>query len=215
MSSIVLLQSDPAVGMGLCRAIEAEPGLRVGGIVQSLAQVRGTLEQVETDLLVADLHVADGRLTDLLRDQMHRVVEKRPQVLVLAMSVDDPHLMQALRHGAQGYFIHGGPLKSVAQAVCQVLAGESPMSPSIARRLKSHFTRPGGRGIDPDRQGPNSHTLTETDRQVLNRVSQGYLMHEIAREMHTTVHGVGLRFRSLYQKLQSSMHAEAPLRQAA
>ncbi len=216
MASIVLLQNDPLVGEALRKAIAAEAGLRVAAVAGSLAQARLQLGQGGVDLLVADLRVGDERLTDLLRERREHGLAGRPQVLVVAMSSDDPNLMQALRHGADGYFIHGGPMKALARVIRQVLAGESPMSAPIARRLQAHF-RPSERaaGNGEHDPAPTAPSLTDTERQMLNRVSQGYLLHEIAREMQTSEHSVGLRNRSLYRKLQLDLRASAQLRQAA
>jgi DNA-binding NarL/FixJ family response regulator len=206
MASIALLQNDPMVGEALRRVIVSEPGLQVTGVAASLTEVRTLLDRGGIDLLVADLRVGNRRLIELLRERRERGLAGRPQVLVVAMSCDDPNLMQALRLGADGYFIHGSPTKALGRAIRQVLAGESPMSAPIARRLQSHFR-------------PSAPGLTMMERQMLDRVSQGYLLHEIAREMQTSEHSVGLRSRSLYRKLQSDLQASAtastPLGQAA
>jgi DNA-binding NarL/FixJ family response regulator len=215
MATIVLLQNDPLVGEGLRKAIVAVAGLHVGGVATSLAQVRVHLERRTTDLLVADLRVGNERLIELLRERRERGLLGRPQVLVIAMSSEDPNLMQALRHGADGYFIHGTPVATLIRVIRQVLAGESPMSPPIARRLQAHFRHSGDSTIGTPDQGAPALGLTETERQMLNRVSQGYLLHEIARELQTSEHSVGLRSRSLYRKLQLDMRANALVRQAA
>jgi len=207
MPCVVLLQSDPAVGLGLRKAIASEAGLQVRAVTQTLAQTRVCIERGGVDLLVADLHLVDGRLIDLMRELRGGGRADGPLVLAVAMSAENPHLMQALRHGAHGYFIHGSTGKSLAGVIGQMLAGESPMSPSIARRLKAHFA---GHSLRAAHRNPREvSVLTETERQMLNRVSEGYLMHEIAREMQTTVHSVGLRSRSLYRKLQLDLCAEA------
>ena len=213
MASIVLLQNDPLVGEALRKTIAAEAGLRVAAVAGSLAQARLLLEPGGTDLLVADLRIGSERLTDLLRERRERGLGGRPQVLVVAMSADDPNLMQALRQGADGYFIHGSPLKALAGVIRQVLAGESPMSAPIARRLQAHFRHSDWAGRSDDKA--TAPGLTATERQMLDRLSQGYLLHEIAREMQTSEHSVGLRSRSLYRKLQLDLHASAPVRQAA
>jgi DNA-binding NarL/FixJ family response regulator len=215
MATIVLLQNDPLVGEGLRKALGTEPGIRVGALAASLAQVRQQLDHGGVDLLVADLRVGNERVIELLRERRERGLEGRPQVLVIGMSPDDPHLMQALRHGADGYFIHGTPVAALVRVIRQVLAGESPMSPPIARRLQAHFRHSGVAGGGPQSQANAAPGLTETERQMLNRVSQGYLPHEIAREMQTSEHSVGLRSRSLFRKLQLDISANALVKQAA
>lgn len=216
MASIVLLQNNPLVAEALRKAIAAEAGLRVAAVAGSLAQVRPHLARGGVDLLVADLRIGNERLTALLRERHEQGQAGRPQVLGVAMSADDPNLMQALRHGADGYFIHGSPMKALTRVIRQVLAGESPMSAPIARRLQAHFRhadRPAGHS--ECETAPAAPGLTATERQMLDRLSRGYLQHEIAREMRTSEHSVGLGSRSVYRKLQLDLRASAQLRQAA
>jgi DNA-binding NarL/FixJ family response regulator len=215
MASILLLQNDPVVGECLRRVLNAEPGLRITGLAATLAQARQHLERAGADLLVADLRIGDERLIELLRERRSLGLQGHPQVLVITMSPDDPRLMQALRHGAHGYFIHGSPIQALAGVIRQVLAGESPMSAPIARRLRAHFKRLHWKAGGSHAEAPFAPGLTEAEHQMLNRVSQGYLLHEIAREMQTSEHSVGLRTRSLYRKLALARRASAMLRQAA
>ena len=215
MASIVLLQNDPRVGEGLRKAIAAEAGLRVSGVTADLAQTRLHLERGGVDLLVADLRIGNRRLIELLRERRDHGPAGRPLVLVIAMSADDPHLMQALRHGADGYFIHGNSLQALARVIRQVLAGESPMSPPIARRLQAHFRQPGVPGGSRHDPALPAQGLSDAESRMLERVGQGYLPHEIALEMQTSEHSLGLRSRSLYRKLQLDMRAGASIRQAA
>lgn len=224
MVSIVLLQNDPLVGEGLRKALSTEPGLHVIGLATSLSQARQCLERARVDLLVADLRIGNERLAELLRKRHDGGLQGRTLVLAITMSPEDPQLMQALRQGADGYFVHGSTMKALAGVIRQVLAGESPMSPQIARRLQAHFkcddwTLSGvHRKTLPMPQVPQlaqTPSLTDAERQMLNRVSQGYLLHEIAREMQTSEHSVGLKTRSLYRKLQLDVRGGALLSQAA
>ena len=212
-ASIVLLQNDPLVGECLRRSIHAEAGLRVAGLACTLAQARTLLARADADLLVADLSVAGERLVELLSEHQVRGSRERPQVVAVAMSQDDPQLLLALRVGAHGYFIHGSPVQALLGVIHQVLAGESPMSASIARRLKVHLPRPGGQpGSNHD--AAQEPALTAADYQLLDRVSQGYLSHEIARELQTSERSLGLRTRSLYGKLQLEFRGGAAPGQA-
>lgn len=215
MASILLLQNDPMVGEFLRKTLAAEPHLHIAGQAGTLSQARLLLQHTHVDMLVADLRFGDERLIELLRERRKQGLAGRPQVLAIAMSPDDPHLMQALRHGAHGYYIHGSSAPALVRAVRQVLAGESPMSAPIARWLKSHFAPLDGPAAGATRNALQRPGWTELECQMLNRVSQGYLVHEIAREMQTSEHSVGLRTRLLYRKLQLELGGAAAARQAA
>ena len=54
-------------------------------------------------------------------------------------------MFRAIRGGARGYLLKGSPAAEIAQAVRQVHAGESYLSPRIAAKLVKGVTQPGGR----------------------------------------------------------------------
>jgi DNA-binding NarL/FixJ family response regulator len=214
MPRILLLQNDPVVGERMRSVITAMPGLEVTGLTNTLAQAIRSVQMAPPDLLLADLHLSSTEFVSLLAELCGHAREGRPQVLVVALTLDDPALMEAIGHGADGYFIHGGSTEALRAAIQQVLAGESPMAPPIARRVKAHFGSPAwnGRGFGV----PTRDALRLTDAQVrmLDRICDGYLVHEIARAMQTTPHDVGLGIRTLYRKLQFDLRAAAMAKQS-
>ena len=139
MSRIFLLQQDPAAAERLCEIVLRTSGLELVGAARTLAHARPMLEHDTADLLISDLRLADGRpttLTDELRGPGRR---GRPLLLVAARSFEDPQLMYALRHGADGYVMHGDSRGATAAAIKLVLGGGSPMSAELARQVKAHF----------------------------------------------------------------------------
>jgi DNA-binding NarL/FixJ family response regulator len=209
MARILLLQNDPVVGERLRGAIAEMPEMEVSGLTVTLAQAARSMLICPPDLVLADLHLSRVEFGTLLEDLCGRGGESRPLVLVGALTLDEPMLMEAIELGADGYFLHGGSNESLQGAIRQVLAGESPMAPHIARLVKAHFEAPAwdGQGFgDPTRAALR---LSEAQLQMLERICDGYLAHEIAREMNTTPHDVGLGIRTLYRKLQFDRRAAA------
>ena len=197
MRTVHVLHGDPKVASRLRETIEAVPGLAVTGTACNLAQARDALARDTPDLLVADLFLPDGRLRTLLAALRGNGRNDRPLVVVLSMSAEDARLVDALRHGADGYYAVGArPSTTLADAIAQVLAGESPMSPQIARAVKAHF----------DAVAPR---LSEVDQQLLAWTAEGYVVDEIARSLQLTAHGVGVRMRHIYRKLQFDLRANA------
>src|SRR5204862_6557272 len=113
-------------------------GLQLPASGASVAEARELIARQAPDLLIADLLQPGGNLHALLQSLRAGNGDGGPQALVLGASVDDPRLLEAMRHGADGYFMPGRPALLIA-AIHQVLRGESTMTPQIARELMGHF----------------------------------------------------------------------------
>jgi len=209
MSTVLLLVGDARVAERLGETIGAAPGLDVVGAATSLGAVRENLARSTPDLLVADLLLPDGHVKSLLTRLHDKPADARPNVLVLSMSADDARLIDALRHGADGYFAVGRSPTTLVDAIRQVLSGESPMSPQIARDVKVHFDAIGRDVTDVVGAAQHPLRLREEDRQLLQWTAEGYVVGEVARKLQISEHDVGVRMRAIYRKLQFDLWADS------
>jgi len=194
MASILLIHSDPIVSDAICHAIVATGGgtsLALAGAVRTLAEGRRFIRQRLPDLLAVDLRIADGPFAPWF--SYFRGHRPRPRIVVIARSLRDPELLDALRRGADGYAIAThGPLPFV-DVLREVLSGRSMMAPEIARRLQVHFAQQAAAGRRP---------IDDDDRRLLQWVSTGYGLDDIAQGLHTTPGRLGVQLRGLYSKLE-------------
>ena len=209
MSTVLLLHGDARVTDRLGQLIAAVPALEVIGAATRLAQARECLARATPDLLLTDLLLPDGPAITLIDRLRGHGRCGRPQLLVLTMADDDPRLMDALRHGADGYFVPGGTPAPLFAAIEQVLRGESPMSPHIARELLAHFDAMAWDQTDFIGEAQNPLRLSEAERLLLQWTAEGYLPSEVAQGLQLSVHGVGVRMRNIYRKMQFDLRAEA------
>lgn len=204
MPSLALLQRDHEASPHLQALIERTGRFCVTGLWHTVAEARAGLAQRRPDVLMADLRVQDGDVTPLLRDlrtPMRPSRPAQPHVLVTLVSHDDQLLLDALRAGADGYWVHAGSPDLLIDTLDQLTRGESPMSPTIARHLLTHFDRQAPR----DAHGP--FALTGTEREILRQLAQGYLIDEIAMKWHASVHSIACGIRRVYHKLQFDLRA--------
>lgn len=195
MSSILLIHSEPDAAEQICRAIAADEAtsLVVAGSVATLAQGFDFLRRRVPDAIVVDLRVVDGP-AGFWFDQLRAGRRLHPRLVVLARTLQDPELLDALRRGVDGYALASGLPEPLIDVIEEVLGGRSTMSPEIARRLQVHFARHDAAGAP---------LIDDEDRQLLQWVSTGYGLDDIAQGMHTTPGLLGVQVRALYRKLQN------------
>lgn len=202
MSSLLLIHADPEDAERICRAIAADDAasLFVAGVVTTLAEGREFLRRRVPDLIVVDQRV-DGGPADRWFDAWSSGRRLRPRLVVLARTPHDPALLDALRRGADGYALLDQPPQVLIDVIEDVLGGRSTMAPEIARRLQTHFARHDAAG---------SPIIDDDDRQLLQWVSTGYGLDDIAQGLHTTPGLLGVQVRALYRKLQAEAPPAAP-----
>jgi DNA-binding NarL/FixJ family response regulator len=197
MTTVALLHRDPVLGLRLAETIAAAPGFTVSGVAGSLPALRELFAQHMPDLLLVDLMLPAMHVNTLLSDLRRNGAEGGPRLLVLAVSADDPRVMDALRHGADSYYAHAHSPLTLPAAIDQLVRGEANITPQIARQLKSHFET-------------QSDAITDTDRRLLQWIAEGFVISEVSRALRLSAHAVGVHIRALYRRLQTDGRAEEP-----
>ena len=206
MSRIFLLLNDPLVAGRMRSVIDAAPELKTVGWVATIEQARAQLPGVAADLVVADLQLADGPVGELVDELAINPRYGWPKTLLATLSLDNSLLLNTLARGADGYFVQGLAPSLLITAIEQTLAGGADMAPLIARQVKAHFDASidakslGAEGGDPLR--PDT-----VERQVLQWTCDGFLPHEIARDLRISTREVAQRTRALYRKYCLDRHA--------
>lgn len=201
MSRVFLLINDPLVAGRMRGLIDAAPGMQTVGWVATMDHARAQLPQLGADLLLADLQLADGWVAGFLDELSTSGRYGRPKSLVVTLTLDDSQLLEALSRGADGYFVQGQSPQMLVATIEQALAGGAEMAPAIARQVKAHFDAASWKRSDRlDDENPLHPDRIE--RQVLQWTCDGFLPHEIARDLRISTREVAQRMRTLYRKLQ-------------
>jgi DNA-binding NarL/FixJ family response regulator len=215
MPSVVLLQRDHEASPRLRALIDASGKFQVIDAVHTVEQGRRLIgERGAPDILVTDMRVQDGDVHPLLAELRRGPRLPGPHVLVTMVAHDDALLLDALRSGADGYWVHTRTPDVLISALEQLWRGESPISPTIARQVLSHFRTPAQRH-DAVTESFDGIVLTGVEQEILQWAAQGYLIDEIAQQWHASVHSVACGIRRVYQKLQFDRRARGLSLQAA
>ena len=117
-----------------------------------------------------------------------------------------------------GYLLKDAPASEIAQHIAELVAGGSPISPSVARRLLQHFVpnykAPRESGPAPlaradSAPAPVINPLSEREHEVLRLIEKGLTYDEIAKTLGITWHTVTGYLRRVYRKLEVNSRGEA------
>lgn len=136
---------------------------------------------------------------------MIRALRKRfseQPVLVVSSIAAERSVLEAIRAGASGYMLKDGDAAVIAQGIRQVLEGNSPISPSLARHL---FKLAGSPRVGQEEQ----MGLTHKELEALRHLGRGCSYAETASLMGVGVSTVQTHVRGLYRKLGAHSKTQA------
>jgi DNA-binding NarL/FixJ family response regulator len=205
--SVLLVEDDAHTREHLARAVRANAALELIGQAGSCAEARELLARRAPEVLLTDLGLPDGSGIELIRELRAR----HPDALAMVITVfgDEGSVLSAIAAGASGYLLKDATSEQIGEAIVQLVAGGSPISPSIARHLLRRF-RPAEQPPTPTQApAPDAPHLTARETEVLQLIAKGFSFGEIADLLAISPHTVTAHVRSIYRKLEVSSRGAA------
>jgi DNA-binding NarL/FixJ family response regulator len=192
-SSVRVLISDayPLFLLGMRRALEGQEGIEVLGQVATARDLWPTMESLEPDVLLLDLHlpgVADLGLISQIRDHWQTV-----KVVALSQSDDEGLIYGALSAGATSYIVKCATPKDLVDVVRQSAAGVV-----YHARPRVQCAQAGAEGDATTGDGPE---LTRRERTILSAVAEGTTTREISNALSVREQTVKFHLTNIYRKL--------------
>ncbi len=129
-----------------------------------------------------------------------------PQINILIQTVffEDKYIFDAICAGASGYILKSTSPAGYVEAIAEVQAGGSPITPGIARRMLELF-----KNIAQPAPATNQYQLTNQEKKVLQLLVEGKSYKMIAAELFISTDTVKSHIRNIYSKLHVNSGTEA------
>lgn len=191
-----LVEDNRPLAAELKRWIEETAGLRCVGMFASAEEALARIPQAPPDVLLVDLRLPGMGGADLIR----RLKALCPEVqcLVLTMYAESDLIFEALQSGACGYLLKRTTPAEITEAIRQVHAGGSVMTPRIARRVLEMFANP---PPAPASVAAEDRRLTAREIRVLQRMTEGQTRKQIVHDLGLNPHTLDYVIRCIYRKL--------------
>ena len=180
-----------------------EPGFEVVATNNHVLNCLEDVRQCRPDVILMDIEMPGMSGIDAVR-----VLKKEfPDMLILMQTIfeDDDRIFDAICSGASGYLLKTQVNTRLVAAIKELLAGGSPMSPSVARRILSGLQRnPQWKYVKPA-----DYRLTARELEVLNCIVNGLSHKMIGDQLHIGYETVRSHVKKIYEKLQVVSLTEA------
>ena len=196
---ISIIEDDGPTREILTEIIASSPDLELVSQYERCDAAITTLPGEGPDVVLVDINLPEINGVEAVR-QLKPVMPKT-QFLMLTVYEDAEHIFAALAAGATGYLLKSTRRGELLEAIRQIIAGGSPMSSGIARKVVQSFSYVQAR---TDLDG-----LSPREQSVLALLSKGYLYKEISESLGVSGPTVNTYIRRIYDKLQVHSRTQA------
>jgi DNA-binding NarL/FixJ family response regulator len=195
MIRVLIVDDHPIVREGVTAVLEREADIHVVGSADTIGAGMRLAQALRPDVVLLDLKLPDAQAFD----GVAVFTRVGGSVIVFTAYDGDEDVFRAIRGGARGYLLKGSPAAEIGQAIRQVHAGESYVSPRIAAKLVSGVARKGAR----------TGLLSSRERGVLRLVAAGLSNRQIADALSISERTVKFHVTAIFNKLGAENRAQA------
>jgi DNA-binding NarL/FixJ family response regulator len=199
--SVLLVDDHPVVIEGLRKLLEVAGDIDVTGVANDASTAIAQAKALRPDVILLDLRMpgATGiQATRRLREQ-----EYPGAIIVLTSYGDQAYVTQALEAGADGYLLKSTPSDQLIQSIRDASRGRRQLSPELLSGVLEQFG-----GLAREKTARDAD-LSEDDRAILRRASEGATNREIGISMNRSEIAIKKRLQAIFAKLGAVDRAHA------
>lgn len=205
---ILLVDDHALLRQGTVELLQYEADIEVIGQAENGQEAVRLARELQPDIVVMDVRMpgmSGVEATRHIRSEMPFI-----QVLVLTAYDDDQYVFSLLQAGASGYLLKTAPAGDLIGAIRQVRAGESPLSPAIAKKVVARLNVGGSQNDRPEVfNDPN--LLTARELEILQFLARGMSNRDIAEALYISDRTVQSHLTNIFAKMQVTSRLEAVL----
>jgi|SRR5690554_896647 len=202
MINVAIVEDNKTIREGLAALISGTPGYDCVGSFADCEKFLNSLSKTDIDVVLMDIGLPG--INGIEGVKRAKKINPALNILMLTIYEESNVVFEALCAGACGYLVKKTPPARLLEAIKDVYEGGSPMSSNIARQIISVFHQKNnlnGNGKD--------YELTAREKEVLNRLADGFNYQEIADSIFISVDTVRHHIRNIYKKLHVHSQSEA------
>jgi two-component system response regulator DevR len=181
-----------------------EAGIQVVDEAVNVGEAIAKAAKIKPDVVILDIKLPDGSGFSACRT----ILSQNPavRVLILTSFTNDSFVYEAITSGAQGYLMKEIDPLGLVQAIQDIMAGRSILSPSVTAGVMRMMRSDNGRG----RIGSNAlDVLSGQERRVLAQVAEGKTNKQIGELLKLSDNTVKNYLCSVFDKLQVRRRSQA------
>jgi DNA-binding NarL/FixJ family response regulator len=192
MISVSIIDDEKKLCETIATFVNGSPGFRCVSMYGGAGAALENLPKDQPDVVLMDINMTgmDGiECVKHLKTLMPKV-----QVVMVTVYEDNEKIFKALAAGATGYLLKRFTPDELLQAIRDVLAGGSPMSHAIARKVVASFQ-------SAHHASEKENQLSPREERVLDCLARGLAYKQIGDELGISINTIRSHLRHIYEKL--------------
>ncbi|OGO16286.1 MAG: hypothetical protein A2Z02_03620 [Chloroflexi bacterium RBG_16_48_7] len=187
---VLLVDDQQLVREGLRRMLELDDDIKVIGEAGSGEDALIKAKDLNPDVILMDIKMSGISGIEATR----RIKEENSKANIIMLTVyEDKYLAQAAEAGAVGYLLKDITQEELLRAVKVAYAGQSPVTPSVAKTLMSQFASM----VQVNRK----NILSRRQLEILRMVASGVTNKNIAQQLYLSEATIKRETSTIFTKL--------------
>jgi RNA polymerase sigma factor (sigma-70 family) len=200
---VSIVEDNPGLRELLLHSLEASPSFQCLGVYPDAESALIGIPREQPDVVLMNIKLPAMNGIECTRN-LRRLLP-RLNIVMLTEHANNELIFEALKAGANGYLLRDQTTyQQIDAALKEVMAGGSPLTPEVARKVVAHFQKV--------EEAPGLDKLTAREREVLDCLAEGWLYKEIADRLGISLDTARKHLKNIYRKLQVSSRTEAVVR---
>ena len=211
--TVVVVEDNPLHAQRYRENLARDPALSLVAEFSSAQDALAAVGPLAPDVALVDLGLPDGSGFDVVRHI--RRVSPSTSIMVVSVFGGERNLFEAISAGATGYLLKDSLPEDFNASIHSLQAGESPISPALARLLLERL-RPAGPGTlnvaepkAPATEAAQESPLSRRESTILESIARGSSIAEIGESLHISPLTVKSHVRNIYRKLEATSRQHA------
>jgi DNA-binding NarL/FixJ family response regulator len=197
--NIIIFDDNERILQSMRMLLEAVPNFNVTGTFNDATNIVAKLKLSSPDIILMDIDMPSISGIEAVKE----IRQLLPECIIIMQTIhdDEQKIFDSLKAGAHGYLTKDTKPLELIKAIEEAVAGGSPMTPGIARKVISHFQQ--------QPLSDNDFNLSEREKQILQLLGNGRSYKMVASDLSIAYETVHSHTKRIYQKLHVSSLAEA------
>jgi DNA-binding NarL/FixJ family response regulator len=197
---ILLYEDNNDLRESLCNMINFSKDLVLLGSYPDVSKVEAQVKDANPDVILMDIDMPGRNGIEAVK--IIRRFNRNAQIMMLTVFDDNKHIYDAICAGASGYLLKKNISDKLLPSIYEILQGEAPMSPGIARMIIQNLQQ-------LPNTDENKYHLTPREKEILLLLSQGNSFKMIAAQLYISIDTIRTHSKNIYEKLQVHTQIEA------
>jgi DNA-binding NarL/FixJ family response regulator len=193
---IVIAEDHTILRPGLKALLTSNPNFEIVGEADNGRDAIRRVIELKPDLVIIDLSMPGMNGMDAVREIKDRMPEVK--ALVLTVHSEEEYVLASLQAGANGYVLKDATQNELLVASERVLEGKTFLSPDITEKVVNSYLNTSNVSQEPMTRWD---TVTQRERQILKLIAEGHTNKSMAEYLCISVKTVEKHRANLMKKL--------------